>query len=140
MIKKRRNTGNNGTDKKGHSHILPICCTNCACCMPKAKAIKKFIIPNIMEAMTIRDISEARIFNFSMLPKLCKKLHYCVSCVILTILTSELSIHEARKDLTPLPCFRPVFMPPDPNEIPEPLRGKQNGLSTPKKQNSKLSN
>ncbi|KAL5730451.1 40S ribosomal protein S26-3 [Ranunculus cassubicifolius] len=64
MTVQRRNGGRN---KHNRGHVKFIRCSNSGKCCPKDKAIKRFLVRNIVEQVAVRDVREA-----------C----YCVSCAI----------------------------------------------------------
>eukprot|EP00558_Chaetoceros_sp_UNC1202_P000922 CAMPEP_0197259482 /NCGR_PEP_ID=MMETSP1429-20130617/83538_1 /TAXON_ID=49237 /ORGANISM="Chaetoceros sp., Strain UNC1202" /LENGTH=158 /DNA_ID=CAMNT_0042723689 /DNA_START=703 /DNA_END=1179 /DNA_ORIENTATION=- len=75
MTVKRRNHGRN---KKGRGHVKRVRCVSTGKAIPKDKAIKRFIVRNIVDASSLRDIRDNSAIENYQLPKLYLKMYYCV--------------------------------------------------------------
>ena len=81
MPSKRRN---NGRGKNNCGHKDAVRCINCARCVPKDKAIKRFQMRQMVDGSSRRDIKDNYAYDqkYFALPKIYVKQYYSVSCAI----------------------------------------------------------
>jgi small subunit ribosomal protein S26e len=100
MPSKRRNGGRNKNNK---GRALTVHCANCHRIVSKDKAIKRFIIKNLVDASSARDIKEVSVYNEGkeeadqfVIPKIYVKNEYCVSCAIHARIVRVRSVEDKR--------------------------------------------
>merc|ERR1711907_403740 len=99
MTVKRRNHGKN---RKGRGHVKFVRCASTGKAIAKDKAVKRYIVRNIVEASALRDIKDASCIDGYALPKIYIKQFYCIEAAIHQRVVRVRSV-EARKIRDPPP-------------------------------------
>ena len=64
------------------AQVKRVFCESSGALVPKDKAVKRFIVRNMVESAAIRDLQEACAYETYTLPKMYRKVHYSISAAI----------------------------------------------------------
>jgi small subunit ribosomal protein S26e len=87
------------------SQVKRVFCESSGALVPKDKAVKRFMVRNIVESAAIRDLQESCAFESYTLPKLYRKAYYSISAAIHSKVVRVRS-REARRIREPPRRFR----------------------------------
>ncbi len=105
MTKKRRANGRN-KPAGARGHVKRVRCDSSGCMIPKDKAVKRYIVRNLVDASALRDMQDASVIEGYVLPKLYRKVYYSISSAIHSRVVRVRS-REDRRIRTPPPRIRP---------------------------------
>merc|ERR1711908_170908 len=95
MVKKRRHSGRN-KPAGARGHVRRVRCETSGCLVPRDKAVKRYVVRNIVDASALRDMQDASVIEGYALPKLYRKVYYSISAAIHSKVVRVRSVQDRR--------------------------------------------